>query len=81
MRSRSMIETVVSSDAQLGDATGRRYDFLMADRERISVELDAEVASLLRPHAVDADVTEGEIVERALDLRALVALASRRRCP
>lgn len=48
----------------------------MADRRSVSVELDAELASLLRAHAADAHVTEGEVVERALrafDLRALVA--------
>ncbi|CAN5727149.1 hypothetical protein BH20ACT23_BH20ACT23_15560 [soil metagenome] len=48
----------------------------MADRRSVSVELDAELASLLSAHAADARVTEGEVVERALrafDLRALVA--------
>ena len=48
----------------------------MTRRERITVELDADVASLLRSRAVDAKVSEGEIVEQALrasDLRALVA--------
>ncbi|MGA2007404.1 MAG: hypothetical protein ABSH36_14085 [Solirubrobacteraceae bacterium] len=47
----------------------------MASRERISVELDTEVVSRLRAQAVEANVSEGEIVERALqvaDLRALV---------
>lgn len=48
----------------------------MADREILSIELDAEVASQLRAQAADADSTEGEIVERALraaDLRSLAA--------
>jgi hypothetical protein len=48
----------------------------VADRRSVSVELDAELASLLSAHAADARVTEGEVVERALrafDLRALVA--------
>ena len=48
----------------------------MSNRERIAVELDPEVASLLRAHAAEARVSEGEIVERAVrafDLRALVA--------
>jgi len=48
----------------------------VTDRRSVSVELDAELASLLRAHAADAHVTEGEVVERALrafDLRALVA--------
>lgn len=42
----------------------------------VTLELDDEVAALLEACAVDADVTEGEIVERAvraMDLRALVA--------
>jgi hypothetical protein len=48
----------------------------MSRRERVTVELDAEVASLLRDRAAEGKVSEGEIVERALrtaDLRALVA--------
>jgi len=48
----------------------------MSTRERVSIELDAEVASLLRARAAEAQVSEGEIVERAVrafDLRALVA--------
>jgi hypothetical protein len=48
----------------------------VASREWISVELDAELLSRLRAQAADANVSEGEIVERALrvvDLRALVA--------
>lgn len=48
----------------------------MADREILSIELGAEVASWLRAQAADAQVTKGEIVERALraaDLRALAA--------
>jgi hypothetical protein len=48
----------------------------MASRERISIELDAELLSRLRAQAADANVSESEIVERALrvaDLRALVA--------
>jgi phosphopantetheine adenylyltransferase len=47
----------------------------VASRERISVELDTQVVSRLRAQAVEANVSEGEIVERALqvaDLRALV---------
>lgn len=47
----------------------------MASRERISVELDSELVLRLRAQALEAHVTEGEIVERALrmvDLRALV---------
>jgi hypothetical protein len=48
----------------------------MATRERVSVDLDAEVAAILRKHAADAHVTEGEILDRAVrayDLRALLA--------
>jgi len=48
----------------------------MSNREQISVELDAEVASLLRERAAEAQVSEGEIVERAVrafDFRALLA--------
>ena len=59
------------------DPTGKRarYDRGMSRRERVTVELDAEVASLLRDRAAEGKVSEGEIVERALraaDLRALV---------
>lgn len=48
----------------------------MASRLRISLDLDAEVAAILRDHATGAHVTEGEIVDqavRAFDLRSLVA--------
>lgn len=48
----------------------------MATRERVSVDLDAEVAAILRKHAAEAHLTEGEILDRALrayDLRALLA--------
>jgi len=48
----------------------------VASRERISVELDTELLSRLRAQAVEANVSEGEIVERALrvaDLRGLIA--------
>ena len=61
---------------RLSSAAGR-YDRAVSSRKRISVELDADVASLLRARAAEAQVSEGEIVERALralDLRALIAL-------
>jgi hypothetical protein len=48
----------------------------MATRERVNVELDAEVAVILRKHAAEAHVSEGEILDRAIrafDLRALLA--------
>ncbi|HUA07136.1 MAG TPA: ribbon-helix-helix protein, CopG family [Solirubrobacteraceae bacterium] len=47
----------------------------MAARERVSVDLDTDVAAILRKHAAEAHTTEGEIVERAVrayDLRALL---------
>ncbi len=47
----------------------------MAQRESISMELDVEIASMLKAHAELERVSEGEIVERALrafDLRTLV---------
>lgn len=42
----------------------------------MDVDLDAEVASILRSHAAEAHVSEGEIVDRAIrayDLRSLIA--------
>ena len=48
----------------------------MATRERVSVDLDAEVAAILRKHAAEAHVSEGQILDRAVrayDLRALLA--------
>jgi hypothetical protein len=48
----------------------------VAARERMSVELDGEVASLLRTYAAQAKVSEGEVVDRAVrayDLRSLLA--------
>jgi len=54
----------------------RGYDLTMPEREAVIVDLDVEVAAMLREHAAVERVSEGEIVERALravDLRALVA--------
>jgi hypothetical protein len=48
----------------------------MAARERINMELDAEVVAILRRYAAEAQVSESEIVERAVrsyDLRSLLA--------
>jgi hypothetical protein len=48
----------------------------MAVRQHMSIDLDAEFASLLRAYAAEANLSEGEIVDRAVrayDLRALVA--------
>lgn len=42
----------------------------------MSTDLDAEVASILQSHAAEAQLSEGEIVDRgirAYDLRALIA--------
>lgn len=47
----------------------------MAPGERMSVDLDTEVAGILRKHAAEAHATEGEIIDRAIrayDLRALL---------
>jgi hypothetical protein len=48
----------------------------MAARQHMSIDLDADVAAILRAHAAEAQVSEGEIVDRAIrayDLRALLA--------
>jgi hypothetical protein len=48
----------------------------MATSERVSLDLDAEVAAILGRQAAETHVTEGEIVDRAIrayDLRALLA--------
>jgi hypothetical protein len=45
-------------------------------REQMNLDLDVEVASILRSRAAEAHVSEGEIVNRAVrayDLRSLVA--------
>lgn len=42
----------------------------------MNIDLDAEVVSILRTHAAEAHVSEGEVVDRAIrayDLRSLVA--------
>ena len=47
----------------------------MPQRSPVTVELDVEVAAMLREQAAAGQVSEGEIVERALraaDLRVLV---------
>jgi hypothetical protein len=54
----------------LGDSLDR------VARQHVSIDLDAEVAAILRAHAADAHVSEGEIVDRAIrayDLRSLLA--------
>ena len=48
----------------------------MASRQQVSIDLDADVAAILREHAAQAHLSEGEIVDcaiRAYDLRALLA--------
>jgi hypothetical protein len=60
------------------DDAGNRDDSLavMSARQHVNIDLDAEVASILRAHAAEAHVSEGEIVDRAVrayDLRSLIA--------
>lgn len=49
---------------------------IMAARQQLSIDLDAEVAAILRAHAAESHLSEGEIVDRAIrayDMRALLA--------
>jgi hypothetical protein len=49
---------------------------MSASRQQVNVDLDAEVASILRSHADETHLSEGEIVDRAIrayDLRSLVS--------
>ena len=48
----------------------------MSARQHVNIDLDAEVASILRAHAAEAHLSEGEIIDRAIrgyDLRSLIA--------
>jgi hypothetical protein len=57
-------------------AASRYASSMAASRQHVNVDLDAEVASILRAHAAEAHLSEGEIVDRAIrayDLRSLVA--------
>jgi hypothetical protein len=48
----------------------------MAARQQLSIDLDAEVAAILRSHAAETHLSEGEIIDRAIrayDLRSLLA--------
>jgi hypothetical protein len=58
-------------------AAGRPVAFdLMAARQQLSIDLDAEVAAILRAHAAETHLSEGEIIDRAIrayDLRSLLA--------
>lgn len=54
----------------------RYHSSMSASRQHVNVDLDEEVASILRSHAAEAHVSEGEIVDRAIrayDLRSLVS--------
>ena len=58
--------------AAAGESDSLAY---MAARKQLNIDLDAEVASILRSHAAEAHVSEGEIVDRAIrgyDLRSLI---------
>jgi hypothetical protein len=58
-------------------AAGRPVAFdVMAARQQLSIDLDAEVAAILRAHAAETHLSEGEIIDRAIrayDLRSLLA--------
>jgi hypothetical protein len=57
-------------------AAGRPACDLMAARQQLSIDLDAEVAAILRAHAAETHLSEGEIIDRAIrayDLRSLLA--------
>lgn len=58
-------------------AAGKPIAFgLMAARQQLSIDLDAEVAAILRAHAAETHLSEGEIIDRAIrayDLRSLLA--------
>jgi hypothetical protein len=48
----------------------------VAARQHVSIDLDTDVAAILRAHAAEAHLSEGEIVDRAIrayDLRSLLA--------
>ncbi|MDQ2759104.1 MAG: hypothetical protein M3Y17_01365 [Actinomycetota bacterium] len=48
----------------------------MAARQQLRIDLDAEVAAILRAHAAETHLSEGEIIDRAIrayDLRSLLA--------
>jgi recombination DNA repair RAD52 pathway protein len=59
--------------------SGRRHPLMRC--QRVTLDLDHDVATLLAACAADAHVSEGEFVERAvraMDLRALVARIRKR---
>jgi hypothetical protein len=58
-----------------GPGPGDSLDHVAA-RQHVSIDLDADVAAILRAHAAEAHLSEGEIVDRAIrayDLRSLLA--------
>ncbi len=62
--------------APLSAAGGPIAFDLMAARQQVSIDLDAEVAAILRAHAAETHLSEGEIIDRAIrayDLRSLLA--------
>lgn len=62
--------------APLSPAGGPIAFDLMAARQQLSINLDAEVAAILRAHAAETHLSEGEIIDRAIrayDLRSLLA--------
>lgn len=46
----------------------------MGARQHVSIDLDADVAAILRAHAAEAHLSEGEIVDRAIRAYALRSL-------
>ena len=49
---------------------------LVSARQHVSIDLDADVAAIVRAHAAQAHLSEGEIIDRAIrayDLRSLLA--------
>ncbi len=62
--------------APLSPAGGPIAFDLMAARQQLSIDLDAEVAAILRAHAAETHLSEGQIIDRAIrayDLRSLLA--------
>jgi HEPN domain-containing protein len=54
----------------------------MAARQQLTIDLNAEVAAILRAHAAETHLSQGEIIDRAMrthDLRSLLAQI-RKRC-
>ncbi len=48
----------------------------MTARQHVSIDLNADVAAIVRAHAAETHLSEGEIIDRAIrayDLRSLLA--------